>query len=92
MSAKSSAEPDGAIKYALTSRLSPEGRIAISLQLYKGRDVAHSRSLGVVERSQAVDVMFKCRMHLSHLGVDQLVAPEAAPSRMPPAQTLRVKR
>ena len=92
MSAKPSAGSDGDITYALTSRLSPEGRIAISLQLYKGRDVAHSRSLGVVERHQAVDVMFKCRMHLSRLGVQQLVAPEAAPNRLPPAQTLRVRR
>ena len=92
MSAKPSVGFDGAIKYALISRLSPEGRIAISLQLFKGRDVAHSRSLGVVERHQAVEVMFKCRMHLSRLGVEQLVAPEAAPSRLPPAQTLRIKR
>ena len=91
MSAKSCAEPDGAIKYALTSRLSPEGRIAVSLQLFKGRDVVHSRSLGVVERHQAVDVMFKCRMHLSRLGVEQLVAPEAPPSRLPPAQALRIR-
>ncbi len=92
MSEKTSAGSDGAIKYALTSRLSPEGRVTISLQLFKGSDVAHSRSLGVVERHQLVDVMFKCRMHLNRLGVERLSAPEAGPGRLPPAQTLRVKR
>ena len=92
MSAKSGVASDAAITYALTSRLSTEGRVTISLQLYKGRDVAHSRSLGVVEQHESADVMFKCRMHLNRLGVQRLNAPAAAPRRLPPAQTLRVKR
>lgn len=83
---------DAPIRYALISRLSTEGRIAISLQLFRGDRVAHSRSLGVVDRSQVVDVMYKCRMHLSRLGVQRLKAGEAGPERLPPAQTLRLKR
>lgn len=92
MSAKPGVAADAAITYALTSRLSPEGRVTISLQLFRGRDVAHSRSLGVVERDQLVDVMHKCRRHLDRLGVERLSAPRAAPSRLPPARTLKVKR
>ena len=75
----------GAIRYALTSRLSPEGRVAISLLLYRGGGVAHSRSLGVVERHQLVDVMYKCRLH-------RLSAPEPGRDRLPPAQTLTIRR
>ncbi len=82
----------GAIRYALTSRLSPEGRVAISLLLYRGGGVAHSRSLGVVERHQLVDVMYKCRMHLNRLGVQRLSAPEPGRDRLPPAQTLTIRR
>ena len=92
MSAKSGAGSDDAIRYALTSRLSTEGRVAISLQLFKGRAVAHSRSLAVVERHESAAVLSKCRIHLDRLGVQRLAAPEAAPGRLPPAQTLRVKR
>ena len=92
MSSTPNASFGRAVQYALTSRLSPEGRVALSLQLFKGRDVVHSRSLGMVERHQVADVMFKCRMHLDRLGVAQLSAPEAGPKRLPPAQTLRVRR
>ena len=85
-------DADGAITYALTSRLSTEGRVAISLQLFRGRDIAHTRSLGLVDRRESADVLYKCHMHLNRLGVPRLNAPEAAPSRLPPAQTLRVQR
>ena len=83
---------DGAVRYALTLRLSPEGRVALSLQLYRRSDVVHSRSLGVVERHQVKDVLFKCRMHLDRQDVKRLSAPEAGPNRLPPAQTLKFKR
>ncbi len=92
MSIPPSADLERVVQYALTSRLSPEGRVALSLQLFKGRDVVHSRSLGMVERYQVADVIFRCRMHLDRLGVAQLSAPEAGPTRLPPAQTLRVRR
>ena len=80
------------VRYALTSRLSTEGKVAISLQLFKGQAVAHTQSLGVVEQHHLVDVMFKCRMHLNRLGVQRLSAPEAGRTRLPPAQTLKVRR
>ncbi|RYB05289.1 hypothetical protein [Lichenibacterium ramalinae] len=92
MSSKSVIDPGSAITYALTSRLSPEGRVAISLQLFKGRGMAHSRSLGIVERHEVADVMSKCRRHLDRLGVERLSAPDVAPGRLPPAQTLKLKR
>ena len=92
MSTSSLPDADGVITYALTSRLSTEGRVAISLQLFKGREVAHTRSLGLVDRRESADVMYKCHMHLNRLGVQRLSAPEAAPSRLPPAQMLRVKQ
>lgn len=92
MSQKSSADPGGSITYALTSRLSAEGRVAISLRLYRGHDVAHSRSLGVVEHHELVDVMRKCRMHLDRLGVERLAGPDIGIGRLPPAQTLNINR
>jgi hypothetical protein len=92
MSRNPSADPEGAITYALTSRLSAEGRVAISLRLYRGQDVAHSRSLGVVEHHELVDVMRRCRMHLDRLGVERLSGPDLGMGRVPPAQRLQVKR
>ena len=92
MSPRPGADADGAVQYALTSRLSPEGRVALSLHLYRGSDVVHSRSLGVIEHHQLADVLFKCRMHLDRQGVQRLSAPEAGPNRLPPAQTLKLKR
>jgi hypothetical protein len=91
MSPKPVIDPGRAITYALTSRLSPEGRVAISLQLFKGRGMAHSRSLGIVERHEVADVMSRCRLHLNRLGVERLSAPQAAVGRLPPAQTLKPK-
>ncbi len=60
MSSRLDADADGAVQYALTSRLSPEGRVALSLQLYKGSDVVHSRPLGLVEHHQVADVVLRC--------------------------------
>ena len=91
MSLQPSVTLDGDIRYVLTSRLSTEGRIAVSLQLFRRGDMAHSHPLGDVDRHQIADVMSKCRSHLNRLGVQQLSAPKAAPGRLPPARTLQVK-
>ena len=92
MPSRLDADADGAVQYALTSRLSPEGRVALSLQLYRGSDVVHSRSLGLVERHEVADVLFKCRTHMDRQGVQRLSAPKARRSRPTPAETLKVKR
>lgn len=92
MSSRPSTRSNTPIRYALTSRLSTEGQVTISLQLFKGRDIAHSRSLAVVERHELVDVMYKCRMHLNRLGVQRVTAPDSASTRLPPAQTLQAIR
>ncbi len=92
MPSRLDADANGAVHYALTLRLSPEGLVALSLQLYRGRDVVHNQSLGLVERHQVADVLFKCRMHLDRQGVRRLSAPEAGRSRPTPAETLKVKR
>ncbi len=58
------------VRYTLTPRLSTEGRVSITLRLYRGDTIAHTRPLATVDRKQAAEVMLKCHRHLGRLGID----------------------
>ena len=57
------------VRYLLTSRLSPEGQVSITLKLYRGQKIALTRPVATVERNQTAEVMRKCRQHLGKLGL-----------------------
>lgn len=79
------------VRYLLTSRLSSEGQVAITLKLYRGHRVALTRAVAVVDRDQSADVMRKCRQHLGKLGLEGVSGGPARPPAaggLPPASRL----
>ena len=83
------------VRYLLTSRLSSEGQVSITLKLYRGHRVALTKAVALVDRDQTAEVMRKCRQHLGKLGLEGIAhgavrSPDAPapPSGLPPASRL----
>ena len=90
------------VRYMLIPRLLTDGRVSITLQLYRERRLASTSPVAVIDRVQAADLMYKCRQHLGRLGVGDLsTVPidrfslmdrvhQARSGRLPPAAKLVV--
>ena len=93
---------DTSVSYMLIPRLLTDGRVSITLQLYRERRLASTSPVAVIDRVQAADLMYKCRQHLGRLGVEDrsIVAinrfslmdrvHDARSGRLPPAAKLGV--
>ena len=76
------------IRYALTPRPAPGGRVDIVLDLYRGAVPAHTRTIARIEPGQADSLLRTCRRHLERRGAHALVAAVTAlpaPRRRQPA-------
>ena len=63
---------DTSVSYMLIPRLLTDGRVSITLQLYRERRLASTSPVAVIDRVQAADLIYKCRQHLGRLGVGDL--------------------
>ncbi len=58
------------IRYLLTPRISTDGRVAITLQLYRGDRIALTSPIATVAQREAAEVMHKCKLRFAKLGVE----------------------
>jgi len=58
------------IRYRLTPRISTDGRVSITLQLYRGNTVASTSSVAMVAQRDAAEVMHQCKLRFAKLGVE----------------------
>ena len=72
------------IRYALTPRPAPGGRVDIVLDLFRGAAPALTRTIASVRASEAAPLLARCRRHLerhgAHAVMSAAVAPEPAPA------------
>ena len=72
------------IRYALTPRPGPGGRIEIVLDLFRGATPALTWTIASVRASQVAPLRARCRRHLEHHGAHAVThaapAPEPAPA------------
>jgi len=58
------------IRYLLTPRIATDGRVAITLQLYRGDKIALTSPIATVAQREAAEVMHKCKLRFAKLGVE----------------------
>ena len=61
------------IRFALSSRILTDGRVALTLQLFRGTNPVLTKLLATVDRREAVSVAFESRRHLEKLGIEAIV-------------------
>jgi hypothetical protein len=70
MDSASNSRASAPIRYRLTPRIATDGRVSITLQLYRGNTVASTSPVATVAQRDAAEVMHKCKLRFATLGVE----------------------